>query len=120
MLGGKVEDPPELSDKDEAFGLGGVLPRLPAQLADSGISCPRMDIFVSEEDRSSLAGDLLNSRRNEAPMLEARLGQVSSLLESIKLDLGLGSRTIPENGTADNLSMSPIDLLATWEQGSSR
>jgi len=61
-----------------------------------------MDPWVSEEDRS-LAGLLENSRRNEAPIEEARLGRVSSFWGKTKL----GSRTIPEDGTADNLSMSP-------------
>ena len=102
MLGGKVEDFPEMSDKDEVFCLGGVLPRPVVIGADSGVSGPWRDPWVSEEDRS-LAGLLENSRRNEAPMEEARLGRVSSFWCKTKL----GSRTIPEDGTADNLSMSP-------------
>ena len=56
---------------------------------------------MSEEDRS-LAGLLENSRRSEAPIEEARLERVSSFSGKTKL----GSRTIPEDGTADNLSMS--------------
>ena len=40
-------------------------------------------------------------------MLEARLGRVSSLLGKSILELGLlGSRTIPEDGTADDLSLA--------------
>ena len=70
---------------------------------------------MSEEDRS-LAGDLLNTRRNEALMGEARLGRVFSLSETIKLGSELGSRTIPEDGTGDNLSMSPTGLVASWDQ----
>ena len=66
---------------------------------------------MSEEDRS-LAGLLENSRRNDAPMEEARLGRVSSFFKSIETEFGLaGSRTIPEDGTADNLSMSTVNLL---------
>ena len=61
---------------------------------------------MSEEDRS-LAGLLENSRRNEAPMEEARLGGVSSSSSKTKL----GSRTIPEDGTADNLSIAGGILL---------
>ena len=75
--------------------------------ADSGVPGPSGDPLVSEADRS-LAGDLLNSRRKEAPMEEARLGRVSSLPKTIKM--GSGSRTIPEDGTADNLSMTPTGL----------
>ena len=67
---------------------------------------------MSEEDRS-LAGLLENSRRNEAPIEEARLGRVSSCSKTIKL--GSGSRTVPEDGTADNLSMSPWLLLVVAE-----
>ena len=60
----------------------------------------------SEEDRSnSCAGLLGNNRRIDAPILEARLLlRVSSLLDSIKFSGVLWPRTIPENGTADNLS----------------
>jgi len=94
--------------------LGGVRPRVPAPsvgINPEGVSCPRMDL-VSEEDRSLFAGLVENSRRKVAPMLEARLGRVSSLFKSIEIEFGLmGSRTIPEDGTADNLSMSPGRLL---------
>ena len=71
-------------------------PRLPAPTTV-------LEVLVSEEDRSWGAGLEENSRRIHAPILEARLGRVSSLFKSIEL----GSRTIPEDGTADNLSMSP-------------
>ena len=69
---------------------------------------------MSEEDRS-LAGLVENSRRNEVPMEEARLGRVSSLSLSKTIKLGSGSRTIPEDGTADNLSMAPWRLLDVEE-----
>ena len=94
----------------EFSSLGGVLPRC-AIGAVSGVSGPFNDPLESEVDRS-LAGDLLNSRRQAAPIDEARLGRVSA-----DLDLGkskivkCGSRTIPENGTADNLSMSSMVLI---------
>ena len=91
------------------MNLGGVRPRVPAPsigMNPEGVSCPRMDL-VSEEDRSLVAGLVENSRRKVAPMLEARLGRVSSFFKSIEIEFGLlGSRTIPEDGTADNLSMS--------------
>ena len=91
------------------MNLGGVRPRVPAPsmgINPEGVSCPRMDL-VSEEDRSLFAGLVENSRRKVAPMLEARLGRVSSFFKSIEIEFGLlGSRTIPEDGTADNLSMS--------------
>ena len=94
--------------------LGGVRPRAPAPsigMNPEGVSCPRMDL-VSEEDRSLFVGLVENSRRKVAPMLEARLGKVSSLFKSIEIEFGLmGSRTIPEDGTADNLSMSTGLLL---------
>ena len=119
MLGGQVEDGPESPDCCEVENLGGVLPRWPAPTADFGVSGPRKDPLVSEEDRS-LAGDLPNSRRNDAPMLEARLGRVCSLSKTMKLGSDLGSRTTPEDGTADNLSMSPSGLVASWDQSTSR
>ena len=91
------------------MNLGGVRPRAPAPsfaINPEGVSCPKMDL-VSEEDRSLVAGLVENSRRKVAPMLWARLGRVSSFFKSIEIEFGLmGSRTIPEDGTADNLSMS--------------
>ena len=75
-------------------------PRLPAPT-----TVP--EVLVSEEDRSWGAGLEENSRRIDAPILEARLGRVSSLFKSIEL----GSRTIPEDGTADNLSIAGGILL---------
>ena len=96
------------------MNLGGVRPRVPAPsigMNPEGVSCPRMDL-VSEEDRSLFAGLVENSRRKVAPMLEARLGRVSSLFKSIEIEFGLmGSRTIPEDGTADNLSLAGEGLL---------
>ena len=96
------------------MNLGGVRPRVPAPsigINPEGVSGPRMDLD-SEEDRSLLAGLVENSRRNVAPILEARLGRVSSLFKLIEIEFGLmGSRTIPEDGTADNLSMSTGLLL---------
>ena len=96
------------------MNLGGVRPRVPAPsigMNPEGVSCPRMDL-VSEEDRSLFAGLVENSRRNVAPMLEARLGRVSSLLGKSILKFGsFGSRTIPEDGTADNLSLAGEGLL---------
>jgi len=110
-----VEDSRE---SNETFGelevLGGVRPRVTAPFDDScesGVGCPRMDL-VSEEDRSCGAGLWENSRRIDAPIDEARLLlRVSSFFKSIKLDLGFGSRTIPRDGTADNLSMSGGNLF---------
>ena len=71
----------------ELVCLGGVRPRVTAPCDDSGVSgvgCPRMDL-VSEEDRSLGAGLWENSRRNVAPMDEARLlGRVSSFLEFLE------------------------------------
>ena len=108
LFGGSVED---LTESLEMFpgdeSLGGVLPRC-TKGADSGVSGPR-EPLVSEVDRS-LAGDMLNSRRRDAPIDEARLGRVSSdlwVFESIKF----WSRTIPENGTADNMLIGSSSLF---------
>ena len=69
-------------------------------------SCPT-DTLFSEEDRSAGEGLFEKSRRNVSPTLEARLGRVSSFCVG-----GDGeSRTIPENGTADNLSFPGGDLV---------
>ena len=83
---------------------GGVCPRAHLRLIDSEEFC------VSEEDRSSGAGLLENSLRNAFPTLEDRLGRVSSLSKQDEL-FGVGFRTIPENGTADNLSLPGGDLV---------
>ena len=109
LLGCKVEDFPESFESCEVEILGGVLPRCPVTTgADSVGSGPLRNPLVSEEDRS-LAGEVLNSLRKDAPMEEDRLGRVSffSLSKTIKL----GSRTIPEDGTADNLSMTGGSLV---------
>ena len=112
LLGGKVEEVPEPFESCEVEFLGGVLPRCPVTIrADSGVSGPYSDALVSEEGRS-LAGGSLNSRRKDAPMEEARLGRVSSFSGKTKL----GSRTIPEDGTADNLSMAGGDLVDSSEE----
>ena len=82
-------------------------PRLPAPT-----TVP--EVLVSEEDRSWGAGLVENSRRIDAPILEARLGRVSSLFKSTELGFdiwSIGSRTIPEDGTADNLSIAGGILL---------
>ena len=101
-------------DRGGVIFVGGVRPRVPAPsfgMKPEGVSCPRMDL-VSEEDRSLFPRLLENRRRIEAPMLEARLGRVSSFSKSISIEFWvLGYRTIPENGTADNLSISPGRLL---------
>ena len=104
----------ERTESIEMFGdetLGGVLPRCAFNGADSGVSGPLLEFepLVSEVDRST-AGDLLNSRRRDAPIEEARLGRVSSfwLFKSIS---NFESRTIPENGTADNLLIGSAALL---------
>ena len=95
----------------ESVFLGGVRPRLIAPSASSGVSCPRMDL-ASEEDRSWGVGLLEKSRRNVAPILEERLlPRISSLFKSIKFGFKFGSRTIPRDGTADNLSMAGGSLL---------
>ena len=94
MLGGKVEDPTEVLGEDMLRG--GVCPRAPLRFIGSEEFC------VSEEDRSSGAGLLENSLRNAFPTLEARLGRVASLSKQNEL-LGVGFRTIPEDGTADSL-----------------
>ena len=106
-------------ESNETFGelevLGGVRPGVTAPFDDScesGVGCPRMDL-VSEEDRSCGAGLCENSRRIDAPIAEARLLlRVSSFFKSIKM----GSRTIPEDGTADNLSMAGGDLVDSSEE----
>ena len=81
-------------------------------------------MLVSEEDRSWGAGLDENSRRNVAPMDEARLLlRVSSFFKGITfgVDFGsIGSRTIPEDGTADNLSIVGGDLLDGIAVGFSR
>ena len=105
----------ERTESIEMFGdetLGGVLPRCAFNGADSGVSGPLLEFepLVSEVDRST-AGDLLNSRRRDAPIEEARLGRVSSFWFSKSIS-NLGSRTIPENGTADNLLIESTGLLA--------
>ena len=98
----------------ESVFLGGVRPRVTAPSGSSGVSCPRMDL-ASEEDRSWGVGLLEKSRRNVAPILEDRLLlRISSLFESIKFGFKLGSRTIPRDGTADNLSMAGGSLVDTW------
>ena len=107
-MGGTIEEVPETFESCEVEFLGGVLPRCPVTTgADSGVSGPLRDPLVSEEDRS-LAGEVLNSLRKDAPMEEDRLGRVSSF--SLSKTIKLGSRTIPEDGTADNLSMTSVDL----------
>ena len=92
--------------------LGGVLPRCALIGAVSGVSGPLLELepLVSEVDRST-AGDLLNSRRRDAPIEEARLGRVSSFLWLSKSISNLKSRTIPENGTADNLLIESEALV---------
>ena len=85
---------------------GGVCPRCPRRLADFEVGC------VSEEDRSGGAGLLENSLRKALPTLEDRLfARVSSL--SKQYVLSVGPRTIPEDGTADNLLMSMKGLVET-------
>ena len=65
-----------------------------------------MDL-ASEEDRSWGVGLFEESRRNVAPILEERLLlRISSLFKSIKIRFKFGSRTIPSDGTADNLLMA--------------
>ena len=107
LFGGSVEDRIESLEMFGDESLGGVLPRC-AIGADSGVSGPWREPLVSEVDRS-LAGDMLNSRRRDAPIDEARLGRVSPLwvFDSIKF----WSRTIPWNGTADNLLIGSSGLL---------
>ena len=99
-----MEERTDSFDNVESFSLGGVLPRF-AIGAISGVSGPFIEPLVSEVDRSCGAGLRGNSRRKEAPMEEARWGRVSSFLFWGKTISNLGSRTIPENGTADNLSI---------------
>ena len=110
-----VEDSKEPADTfGESVVLGGVRPRFSSPSADSGVSCPRMDL-ASEEDRSWGVGLLEKSRRNVAPILEDRLLlRISSLFESIKFGFKFGSRTIPRDGTADNLSMAGGSQVDTW------
>ena len=115
LLGGKVEDSIESKEMSgELVCLGGVRPRVTSPCDDSGVlggGSPRMDL-LSEEDRSLGAGLWENSRRNVAPRDEASFrGRVSSFLESIKFKFGGWSRTIPEDGTADNLSMTGASLV---------
>ena len=83
---------------------GGVCPRAPLRLVISEEFC------VSEEDRSGGAGLLENSLRNAFPTLEDRLGRVSSLSKQNEL-FGVGFRTIPEDGTADNLLIEGSTLV---------
>ena len=104
----------ERTESIEMFGdetLGGVLPRCAFIGADSGVSGPLLEFepLVSEVDRST-AGELLNSRRRDAPIEEARLGRISSFWLSKSIS-NLGSRTIPENGTADNLLIESTGRL---------
>ena len=107
-----MEDSREpLDTLGESVFVGGVRPHVTAPSASSGVSCPRMDL-ASEEDRSRGVGLFEESRRNVAPILEDRiLLRISSLFESIKIGFKLGSRPIPRDGTADNLSMSGGNLL---------
>ena len=94
----------------EDVSLGGVRPRCPAGLPGSVVSCPRSDTLCSEEDRSAGVGLFENNRRNASPTLEDRLGaRVSSVWG--KTIENLQSRTIPEDGKADNLSLTGEDLL---------
>ena len=57
------------------FARGGVRPRCPARRVDSCVvvSDPKIDIEVSEEDRSTWTGLRENSRLNAEPTLEDRL-----------------------------------------------
>ena len=107
LLGGNVEERTESFEMFEFESLGGVLPRCTRIGADSVVSGPFMEPLVSEVDRS-LAGDFENSRRKDAPIEEARLGRVSSL--SLGKSIKSGSRTIPWNDTADNLSIESTVL----------
>ena len=107
LLGGDVEDLTESFEIWEFESLGGVLPRCTRTGADSRVPGPFKEPLVSEVDRS-LAGDLENSLRRDAPMEEARVGRISSF--SLGKSIKLGSRTIPENGTADNLSIESTSL----------
>ena len=98
----------------ELVGLGGVRPRFTAPFSDSGVSCPRMDL-ISEEDCSWGAGLFGNSGRKVAPILGDRLLlRVSSFFKSIKFGFDFESRTIPEDGTADDLSMACGSLVGAW------
>ena len=104
MLGGNVEDSTEVLGEETVRG--GVCPRAPLRLIKSEEFC------VSEEDRSGGAGLLENSLRKALPTLEDRLfARVSSL--SKQYVLSVGPRTIPEDGTADNLLMSVEGLVET-------
>ena len=107
LFGGSVEPRIESLEMFGDESLGGVLPRC-AIGADSGVSGPWREPLVSEVDRS-LAGAILNSLRRDAPNDEARLGRVSSLwvIDSIKF----WPRTIPWNGTADNLLIESTGLF---------
>ena len=120
MLGGKVEDSTEVLGEETVRG--GVCPRAPLRLTDSEELC------VSEEDRSSGAGLLENSRRKALPKLEDHLVRVSPL--SKQSELLVVSRTIPEDGAADNLSLTGGSLIgpggevfcpeANWAQKSTQ
>ena len=89
----------EVSTEGELVFRGGVWPRL-----------VRVEFDV-EEDRSGGAGLLENSLRKAFPTLEARLfARVSSVFE-IEYKLPKGARTIPGDGTADNLLMLSSSLL---------
>jgi len=102
LLGGNVEDSTEVLGEETVRG--GVCPRAPLRLVISEEFC------VSEEDRSGGAGLLENSLKNALPTLEARLGRVSSLSKQNEL-FGVGLRTIPEDGTADNLLIEESTLV---------
>ena len=88
LLGGNVEERIESLEMFGLEGLGGVLPRCTTTGADSGVSGPSLEPSVSEVDRS-LAGDLLNSLRKDAPMEEGRLGRVSPFCFSKSIKLGV-------------------------------
>ena len=96
---------PEVLAETDRLGEG---PRCRFGLPCSIVSCPRSDTLFSEEDRSGGARLFEKSRRKVSPTLEARLGRVSSFCVWGNFE----SRTIPENGTADNLSFVGEDLNA--------